>query len=387
MVLNPLKLRKNLTRYLEIDSLETLYLRANELLGRGTCSGEMPLPETPEECQVLGKILYDFGLYQESEKWIRSAAESGNPEAQYDYGMLLYRGCGTRQSFQEALKMFEASMEQGNLSSLERAYLLFSSGGWGSLLSDEVCEKALRETTPEERGKSPEKAERTLELLKQKGESGDEEALVFYACYTDNLDLLRKAAEDGNSLAMSHLSNRYYQGLIECEDRLGESIRWAEKAAEHGNSLAMLGLAIIYSEGFGVDRSPEKAFGYALAAAEAGLVIGCRKVAKMYYHGIGTERSYEKARDWFMASCGDPESQYYLGEMYSNGLGVERSYERAAEWYSLASSEGCTKATVRLASLYSNGHGVEKDTDTAMSFIHDASSQGDEQAFELEICL
>jgi len=386
--LNILEFRKSLTRYREVDSLKTFYEKANGFLGRNDQPSEPVLPETPEEAYLLGKMLYDLEAYSDSEDWLRKAAEGGIADAQVALGDLLGRGCGRTRSFTEALKWYEAAKDQGNFLGLTKAMGTYHSGGGSYRRGDERCRKAVENTTPEERGKSPEKLKQVEAVLRSMADEGDLDAemLLESEKLMLDVDLVTKAAENGNIRAMQLLANRYYLHIIPCEDSIERAVYWSQKAAALGDAGAMHSLSAAYANGFGVEYDPEKAFGYSLKAAEQGIVGARVDLGRMYFFGTGVEQSYRKAREWFMTVCHTGEAQYYLGEMYYRGLGVERDDELALEWYSLAQSNGYTEAKVKLAIMYANGHGTEKDSFATSSLLFDAVDEGSQLAIELEGC-
>ena len=57
------------------------------------------------------------------------------------------------------------------------------------------------------------------------------------------------------------------------------------------------------------------------------------------------------------ARQGSKRSQYSLGVFYEEGIGVSRDLEKAVYWYKLASRQGYSNATKRLAMLESDGDG------------------------------
>lgn len=226
MQLNIIEFMKSLTKYREIDSLDIFYEKANEFLGNDNAPSDPVLPENPQEAYALGKMLYRLGVYSDSEDWLKMGAEGGIAEAQVDYGYLLYRGCGKTQSFTEALKWYEAAMEQGDLTGLYRAMYMYRSGAGAYLRGDERCKEAIDNTTPEERGKSPEKLEQAEALLKRLADEGNLDALAMQESegLSVDADVLEDIAESGNVRAMNTLANCYHLHIIPCEDSIERAV-------------------------------------------------------------------------------------------------------------------------------------------------------------------
>ena len=238
MQLNIIEFMKSLTKYREIDSLDIFYEKANEFLGNDNAPSDPVLPENPQEAYALGKMLYRLRVYSDSEDWLKMAAEGGIAEAQVDYGYLLYRGCGKTQSFTEALKWYEAAMEQGDLTGLYRAMSMYRSGAGTYLRGDERCKEAIDNTTPEERGKSPEKLEQAEALLKRLADEGNLDALAIQESegLSVDADVLEDIAESGNVRAMNTLANCYHLHIIPCEDSIERAVYWTTRAAESGDA-------------------------------------------------------------------------------------------------------------------------------------------------------
>jgi TPR repeat protein len=126
-----------------------------------------------------------------------------------------------------------------------------------------------------------------------------------------DLDRYRKAAEQGDALAQTHLGVLYALGLFGVPKDYAQSVAWYRKAAEQGNVLAQ------------------------------------NNLGAMYEHGLGVPQDYEQAVAWYRkaAEQGDALAQNNLGLMYRDGRGVPQDYVRAHVWLNLAASDtGYTEA-------------------------------------------
>ena len=108
--------------------------------------------------------------------------------------------------------------------------------------------------------------------------------------------------------------------------------------AENGNSYAQTNLGHLYSQGLGVEKSDEEAFGWYLKAAEQGREVAQDNIGHMYEFGLGVEQSYEQAARWYAkaANKGETLAMLHLGRLFEAGLGVPQSIENAKIWYSKA---------------------------------------------------
>jgi TPR repeat protein len=163
--------------------------------------------------------------------------------------------------------------------------------------------------------------------------------------------LIRIAAERGDSAAAMHMANALSRGNNEEDQR--QAVQWyslaaldktnlaagqtlsrlltlrpadelisliitgLDKAATAGNTEALIGLAYAYANGIGVDASPEKAANLLQAAADSG----------------------------------NSEAKYRLGLMYKSGLGVTADLKKAIELMSSARESGFPLAAVALSSM------------------------------------
>src|SRR4051794_5986509 len=86
---------------------------------------------------------------------------------------------------------------------------------------------------------------------------------------SDNINLLKQSAENGDTSAMNSLAIHYYNGKG-TEKNLEKVFYWLQKAAENGDKDAMNCLAIHYYNGKGTEKNLEKAFYWFQKAAENG---------------------------------------------------------------------------------------------------------------------
>ncbi|NOZ54893.1 MAG: SEL1-like repeat protein [Gammaproteobacteria bacterium] len=61
-----------------------------------------------------------------------------------------------------------------------------------------------------------------------------------------------------------------------------------------------------------------------------------------------------------LASQGDPQSMYILGNMYANGKGVTRNYDAALHWYERSVENGNSRALARIAEVVIKKQAAEK---------------------------
>ena len=163
----------------------------------------------------------------------------------------------------------------------------------------------------------------------------------------------RKAAEQGNASAQSHLAQMYADGRGVGRD-YKQAAFWLQKAAAQGNANVQMSLGELYEEGKGVAKDNKQAeFWYKQAVA-----------------------GFQNA-----AAQGDGAAPITLGFMYAEGKCVAKDYKQAAFWYEKSAAQGSIIAMFVLYSLYS--HGAAKDNVEAHKWATIASLRGDTHMGEL----
>lgn len=105
------------------------------------------------------------------------------------------------------------------------------------------------------------------------------------------------------------------------------------------------------------------AFKEFLAAANEGHSDSQFNIGLMYEQGIGVGKDPEKAIYWYgkSAAQGNSNAQYNLAVLYENGIGTPKDYAKANSWYRKASAQGDALAIGNLGMLYIRGDGVTKN--------------------------
>jgi hypothetical protein len=111
-------------------------------------------------------------------------------------------------------------------------------------------------------------------------------------------------------------------------------------AAERGDARAQNALALLYRNGWGVERDDARAADLLRLAAEQGYARAEHNLALLYQAGAGVERNETLAAHWLKRAArrGYVPSQSDLGYLYYAGRGVPRDLMRAYFWWTLAAS-------------------------------------------------
>ena len=208
-----------------------------------------------------------------------------------------------------------------------------------------------------------------------------------------NIEQLRKAAEQGDTLAQRELGDRYRNGEGVPED-YREAMKWYRKAAEQGDPVIQVTLGDFYRYpalyGLGVPQDYREAVKWYRKAAEQGNISAQFLLGDMYSEGEGVPRDYEEAVKWYRqavkqvhkaAERGDASSQFQLGTIYQIGRGVPKHDREAVKWFRKAAERGLAAAQHMLAIYYERGSSsVAKDYSKAYAWLNLAAAQGHKAA-------
>lgn len=82
-------------------------------------------------------------------------------------------------------------------------------------------------------------------------------------------------------------------------------------------------------------------------------------------------------REWKpLASQGNANAQFFLGNMYYKGIGVPQNDGAAYKWFKKAAEQGLINAQNNLGTLYMRGLGVPRNNTRAFIWLHIAALQG-----------
>jgi TPR repeat protein len=259
---------------------------------------------------------------------LRTAAEKGDPLAQFCLGNRYYAGWHKNPTrIADAEKWFRLSAAQGNPQAEERLGQIYFSG---------------------------------------QGEPQD---------FAQAADWFRKAAELGNRQAQSRLAQMYFEGKGVPLDR-DESRKWRDLAATASPPPPCYEPVVVQGAITAAGGSTLPDYPVLRREAEKGDADAQLNLGERYYD----ERIRNPARDaeaqkWFRlaADQGNPRAEDRLGWIYFRGNGVPQDYTEAAKWFRRAADHGNLDAMTRLGNLYREGKGVRRDPDEGRRWINKAS--------------
>ena len=222
------------------------------------------------------------------------------------------------------------------------------------------------------------------ELLREKAEKGDPDAMVELATKyrigmgvpkdsATGVKWLRRAADLGSDGAMFELGICYSEGEG-VERDLNEADKWwkmsvtsLKKRIEAGDASAMLGLGLMYQKGRGVPKDKAESIKWMEKALECGdknaaqlLVLGAVRYEKGRppIHNADTVKWMTKSielgnSEAILKFAGDGKGSAFteLGDCYRDGNGVQKNTDEAIRLYKMAVEKGCEDGKLRLSAM------------------------------------
>ena len=332
--------------------------------------------------------------------WYEKAAQQGHPEAQRALGAMYVMGKGTAKAPQKAAYWYQKSAEQGLARAQTNLGILYETGVGVEKNYDNArlwYEKAAAQDYA--RGQT------NLGRMYELGTGVEVDYKVAFHWY-------RKAAEQNYFRAQTNLGALYENGQG-VEQNYAKAMAWYTKAAEQGYARGQFYLGRMFEQGLGTERDIAQASEWYSRAAALGYVKARKQLAKVKSELTRTnekiiqekQEAVDQIQDdevtiitaakmkekveseqinsshEYLATAGDPHSQYLLGLLYLNGNdGYEMDAEKAAYWFSLAAEKGNIAAQYQLGLLYLNGEGVEEDLQKGKLLLVQAAESGNVDA-------
>jgi TPR repeat protein/uncharacterized protein (UPF0335 family) len=211
------------------------------------------------------------------------------------------------------------------------------------------------------------------------------------------VDLLKRAAQQGDPLAMYNLALHYRDGTNDVKRDVVQAAEWFAKSAESGSVSAMVELGDALINGRGQAQNPRRGLEWLQRAADAGSVRAKFMLGMTYWKGkicgCGGEDSPNSQRQdpdlallWFgrVAETGDSDAQAILAYILERGIGLLNPQPEIAERYwRLAAYGGSASAQFEFADRLRRGFLLVKQEygeREAVTLLQRAMSQGSPQA-------
>eukprot|EP01052_Picozoa_sp_SAG31_P035508 SAG31_NODE_4295_length_3374_cov_2.224733_3_plen_593_part_00 len=236
-------------------------------------------------------------------------------------------------------------------------------------LPPQAAEKVIQEAQ-QPQGSSRFERVRLADTAEDSAKSGreDEEIIEYY----------EYAASKGDTraqLAMGHLS---YWGARGLAQNFEVALTWFHRAAEGGDSHAMSMLGHMYANGLAAKQDNETALHWFDKAHALGFAGAGNGLGYMHMHGMGVAQDFAKALEFFVAASekGNAEAHFNLGAMYIDGIGVDQDNSKALQHFAVAAGEGHTMALYNLAVMHHNGLGTARSCDLAVQYLKNVVERG-----------
>jgi TPR repeat protein/transglutaminase-like putative cysteine protease len=293
--------------------------------------------------------------YAKAYRYIHDSAELGNPAAQAHLAYMYTEGKGVERDYVLALYWAGLSMRKGEEGALRFGILLRN--GWG-IKKDAAYAVKLFEVCAQQGWHACHVELATAYLNGEGVEKNASKAETLY----------KRAALDGNATAQLHVGERYLFGQGVSVDLL-EARKWLVWAAYGGQEPAYKHLVDLFEQAPKGKpdralaeelaricyRANGKVFDYAAAArwykvaSDLGSAISTNNLGDMYENGYGVEKSLEKAISLYRQAATEGEAIGFLslGSLFEAGRGVASSPRMAYVYFLLADKHGWRAAESR----------------------------------------
>ncbi len=233
-----------------------------------------------------GVDAYDRGDYATALKEWQPYAEKGDPNAEYNLGLLYARGQGVTQDYAQAAQWYQKAAQQGVAAAQFNLGVMYANGEGVTA--------------------NPQEAAKWFQM----------------------------AAEQGVSDAESNLGDLYQGGGA--FQNYSEAEKWYRKAAEEGVASAAFSLGVMYDIGQGVPKDYDEAMKWYRKAADAGYAPALTNLGILYYNAQGIKRDLVQAYAWFdrAQKLGDPRAGELLRTTAArmSPKDVKKGQTLAAQW-------------------------------------------------------
>lgn len=198
----------------------------------------------------------------------------------------------------------------------------------------------------------------------------------------------QRSAELGNSHGQLNYGYSLFEGAGVAEDPMA-ALAWYERAAasrrdawdcEDARRSAMLNMGLMYEHGQGIAADLQKARYWYRRASLLGNVAAMHKFARLYSRDVPPRVRGGRARMWLQRAvdAGWTPALVELGVLCLLGEGVPSDPKRAAELFRRAAKEDDPEACYLLGRCYRDGTGVRRNGRVAASWFRRAGEEGAE---------
>lgn len=275
-------------------------------------------------------------------KWLKLAADKGQPIAEYFLGHAYLGGLGVAKDTAQALALFKRAAERGQANAMVTLAQLHHAG--------EVVER------------NPAEAAKWAKRAAEKGDRDGQRILGgFYMAgrgVPQDFNLaeqwLRKSADQGDPLAKQMLT--VVANAREAErspEALAKSVTFLQEKAKEGHASAQFELGRLYRNGDGVPKDIGIANDWERKAAQQDHPEALADRAVRLLEGQELAADLKEGMRLLRRSgaLGHARAQRLLGRLHDKGLVVKKDVVEALHWYELAARGGLAQANADRAEL------------------------------------
>jgi TPR repeat protein len=184
--------------------------------------------------------------------------------------------------------------------------------------------------------------------------------------YIISLRFMEKAAENHYGLAQAHLALIYYQGFG-VEKNRDEAMKWVEGSLTYLSPAECYEQGVKFYNGNEVDSDYEITLLYIQKAIESHHGPSQAQLALMYLEGSGVVKNDDTAMYWIEKSMNEMKLTkcYWQGMLFYHRKTLENNYDIALRYFKKASKANAY-AQAQLGYMYLNSIGVDQDHDEAV---------------------
>ncbi|ENM5762864.1 sel1 repeat family protein [Vibrio mimicus] len=268
---------------------------------------------------------------------IKSNAEQGDRNAQYQLGLMLLQGQGVEADPTRALNWFHKAAQQGNPDAQYQIALQFQ------------------------------RDYKSTQMVTQAQQA---------------LQWLKMAANGGSSDAQTELGRWYVNGLYQEDLIVWVDVQAAEtlfrQAIEQDNNDARYELARLLEANPNLVKKDDKLADLYRQPAEAGNTNAQYQLGRLYFEGKGVRKNETKALEWMQKAA----QQRHVYAEFILGTYAERAgqIQEAITYYKRSSEQEFATAHAKLGLMYFNGRGINKDIKLAEFHLREGARLGNKVA-------
>jgi TPR repeat protein len=295
---------------------------------------------------ATGLEAYRRGDYAAALAAWKPLAETGDPAAQFNLGILYRRGLGVPPDNRQAIGWFERAAVRGHPTAQYNMGLTYEKGIGvppNRAAALRWYRRAAKTKKPDDSFKPAQaRAQYRLATLLLEGDAVNRSAGMFW---------MQQSGQNGYREAQFQLGLAYSSGEDLPRDS-ASAARWFERAASQGHAAAQVNLATMYESGTGLTRDDARAAQWYRRAAEQNVAVAQINLGSLFAQGRGVTRDDRAAQKWYKRAAQQdvPEAHYNLGVLYENSPDLADARE-SYFWYVVAAKSGHRKAGLRMVAL------------------------------------